>query len=218
MGEPDERPSDYRSVAAGATEHEALLAPSPHSRVVARSEGHVRPAVQELAPVEGRGVLGRVDRMPEVTERLVEKSAQGEEEPGRSRQFDLEGVVMLLCPADRGAEVLQLRVEACKPLCLRGSAQLAVGAPRELRVEACVSLENLAGLRLCLEPFGRVLADRLEHPVALVREAQQALLDERLQRVEVGAGDLLGGLERAPAGEDGQRARRRAAPPVASRS
>ena len=62
---------------------------------------------------------------------------------------------------------------------------------------------GLAGL---LQPFTRVLADRLQHPVALVREAEQALLDERLQRVEVGAADLLGGLQRAAAGEDGERA------------
>ena len=33
--------------------------------------------------------------------------------------------------------------------------------------------------------------DRLEHPVALAREAKEALLDERLQRVEVGAGRPL---------------------------
>src|SRR5256885_685691 len=110
---------------------------------------------------------------------------------------------MFLCPAARGAEVLQLRVEAFMPLFLRGSAQLAVGALRELCVEACMSLEDLAGPGLCLELFGRILADRLEHPVALVREPQQALLDERLQRVEVGASDLLYGSELAPAHANG---------------
>ena len=34
------------------------------------------------------------------------------------------------------------------------------------------------------------------------RVAEQALLDERLQVVDVRVGDLLGGLERAAAGED----------------
>ena len=60
---------------------------------------------------------------------------------------------------------------------------------------------------MCLElpdPLPRVLADRLEHPVALVREAKQALLDERLQGVDVGITYLLCGLERAAAGEDGE--------------
>ena len=52
--------------------------------------------------------------------------------------------------------------------------------------------------------FGRVLADRLEHPVAPVGEAQQALLDQRLQGVEFGVGNLLRRLQRAAAGEDRQ--------------
>jgi hypothetical protein len=32
----------------------------------------------------------------------------------------------------------------------------------------------------------------------------EALLDQRLQRVEIGIRDTLGGLERTAAGEDGQ--------------
>ena len=58
---------------------------------------------------------------------------------------------------------------------------------------------GLAGL---VQPFERILADRLEHPVALGREADQALLDQRLQRVDVGAADLLGRVQGAAAGED----------------
>ena len=54
------------------------------------------------------------------------------------------------------------------------------------------------------EPLDRVLANRLQHPEALVRVAHEALVDERLQRVEIGTGDVLGGIERAPAAEDGQ--------------
>ena len=42
-------------------------------------------------------------------------------------------------------------------------------------------LEDFAVLALVPEPVGRVLPDRLQHPVALVREAEEALLDERLQ-------------------------------------
>ena len=54
------------------------------------------------------------------------------------------------------------------------------------------------------EPLERVLPDRLQHPVALVVEAKQALVHERLQPIEVGTCDLRGGLERTAAGEDGQ--------------
>jgi hypothetical protein len=67
-----------------------------------------------------------------------------------------------------------------------------------------VPLEDLAGLGLVVESIGGVLADRLERPEALVREPKQALLDERLQRVEVGSGDLLSRLQRAPSREDGE--------------
>ena len=58
-----------------------------------------------------------------------------------------------------------------------------------------------------------VLVDRLEHPVALAVEDDEALVDERLQRVEVGAAHLLGRLERAAAGEDRERGEEAAAPP-----
>ena len=53
-----------------------------------------------------------------------------------------------------------------------------------------------------VEPLGGVLVHRLEHPVALAVEDDEALVDERLQRVEVGVAHLLGGVERAAAGED----------------
>ena len=59
-----------------------------------------------------------------------------------------------------------------------------------------------------LELFAGELADRLQHPVAAARLAgalsDKALVEQRLQRVERRAADLLGGLERAAAGEDAQ--------------
>jgi hypothetical protein len=58
------------------------------------------------------------------------------------------------------------------------------------------------GLAGELELLGRVLADRLEHRVALVVEAEQALVDEPLEHVQLGGADLLRGRQRAAAGED----------------
>src|SRR5207302_7618328 len=49
-----------------------------------------------------------------------------------------------------------------------------------------------------------VLANRLQHPEALAGVAEKALVDERLQRVEIRARNLLRGLERGAAAEDGQ--------------
>ena len=56
------------------------------------------------------------------------------------------------------------------------------------------------------EPLLRVLADRGEHGVALFSEPNEALVDERMQAVEIRAGDLLRGFERAAACEHRQRA------------
>ena len=64
--------------------------------------------------------------------------------------------------------------------------------------------DRLGFVRL-FELLARVLADRLEHPEAAARPAaQEALVDERLQLVEVGVADGLGRLEREAAGEDGE--------------
>ena len=68
-----------------------------------------------------------------------------------------------------------------------------------------MSLEDFAVLALVVKPLGGVLPDRLQHPEALVGEAEEALLDERLQRVEIGSCDLLRRVQRAAAREDRER-------------
>jgi hypothetical protein len=69
-------------------------------------------------------------------------------------------------------------------------------------VEVAVADDGRLARRL--QPLGGVLADRLQHPEALVCAPQQALVDQRLQRVEVGLADLLRRLERAATAEDRQ--------------
>ena len=61
-------------------------------------------------------------------------------------------------------------------------------------------------LARCLQPLPRELADRLEHPEALLAvrigaAADEALVEQRRQRVEVGVADRFGGLERGAAAE-----------------
>ena len=60
-----------------------------------------------------------------------------------------------------------------------------------------------------VQALGRVLADRLEHPIARadagVTAAQQALVEQRLECVGVGAGNILGSLEGTPSREDAER-------------
>src|SRR5262245_15762945 len=57
------------------------------------------------------------------------------------------------------------------------------------------------GDRRVVELLGCELADRLEHPEAVARTADETLVDKRLKYVEVGAGDCLRRVERATAAE-----------------
>jgi hypothetical protein len=57
---------------------------------------------------------------------------------------------------------------------------------------------GLAGL---LQPFHGVLADRLEHRKALRVPADEALVEQGSERVELGLADSLGRVQREAAGE-----------------
>src|SRR4029453_19499724 len=68
-----------------------------------------------------------------------------------------------------------------------------------------VPAPKLRLLARVLQPLGRELADRLEHPEPLaLAHADEALVDERLQPVEIGVANRLGSLERAAASKDRQ--------------
>ena len=92
----------------------------------------------------------------------------------------------------------------------RSSHSLDSSRPEQVRVRLLgecqkvrrVAPAQLVALARLLEPLGRILADRLQHPEAFARVAEEALVDERLERVQVGLRDLLSGLERAAAAED----------------
>ena len=75
---------------------------------------------------------------------------------------------------------------------------------RERQEERPVAPPKDLGLPGVLQTLERVSPDRLEHPEALAGVADEALHDERLQGVEIRAGDPLRRLEGAAAGEDGQ--------------
>ena len=81
---------------------------------------------------------------------------------------------------------LQLRIDSLDPL-----PHIAQMARLELRLVLSV-----------LQPLAGKLSDRLQHPEAPLREAQQALLHERLQHIEVSAADFLGSFQRGSSWED----------------
>jgi hypothetical protein len=88
--------------------------------------------------------------------------------------------------------------------------------PREIRfglldnseVVTKVAIPKDSALIALFEQVAGVLADRLEHPVAWpelgLALAQKALVEERLESIRVGTGDLLCGLVAAAANEDGE--------------
>ena len=67
-----------------------------------------------------------------------------------------------------------------------------------------MSLVDLAGLGQLLESLAGEFADGLQHPEASAGVAQQALVDERLEEVEIGVADVFGRIEGAAAREDGE--------------
>ena len=67
-----------------------------------------------------------------------------------------------------------------------------------------MAVSQLLGVVEQFQLFECELADCLEDPKALGAVADEVLVDERLQQVELRLGDLLGGIERAAAGEHGQ--------------
>src|SRR5207248_4167886 len=102
-----------------------------------------------------------------------------------------EVVVLALEPVEPGAvtrELVRVRIS------LLGEREKVVG-------EAAAERPRFAG---AFELLGRVFTDRLEHPETIVAVTKKALVDERLERVEVRVGDLLGRLEGAAAAEHGQ--------------
>jgi len=82
-----------------------------------------------------------------------------------------------------------------------------VHAAREIREERSVAGAGGVSLALVVEFALCVLPDRLEHPVTILTRLadpmpDQALVEERFERVDVGSGNRLRRSERTPARED----------------
>ena len=75
---------------------------------------------------------------------------------------------------------------------------------RECQEMFRVAAAQLIGGARSLKSLGRVFADRVQHREPVISVSQEALLDERLERIEVSIGDLFGRLERAAAVEDSE--------------
>ena len=120
---------------------------------------------------------------------------------GGARTGDAQGDVAA-AERQRGPDLVVFLREPDEPRFLVCPIELRLGASDERRHPVGMPVSELVSLTRGLEPLGRELPDRLEHPVAIARELDETLLDQRLERVEVGAGDRLGRLQTEPSSED----------------
>src|SRR5205823_2369048 len=104
----------------------------------------------------------------------------------RTRQ--LHGELRLtagLEPVERSAQVVVLRLQPAEPW-FGITFQVRVRVLGKRKIVRGIKPRQLLRLARLLEPLERELADRLEHPEALLRVADEALLDQRLEDVEIG--------------------------------
>src|SRR5207247_7679079 len=93
-------------------------------------------------------------------------------------------------------------LKPAEPDRLAPGSQVGLRELPELEEVRGVPLPQVLAATGSLESLVRELADRLQHPEAAVCEPDEALLDQRLQRVQVGAADGLGRFQGAAAGKD----------------
>lgn len=109
-------------------------------------------------------------------------------------------------PVESSSQVVVVLLQSIGPVAGIRTQQARLGLFGERQEMVGVAVTQLLGLARLLEPFGRVFADCPQHPEALVGLAEEALVHERLERVEIGLANLLRGIESAALAEDGEAA------------
>jgi hypothetical protein len=140
--------------------------------------------------------LGRVLRHPEVLE-AARELCRKDDLATRDGPVQRGADVSRLC----GGELVALARAAHDRLDGQGERD------RELRVVLEMPQADRVALAALVQPLGRELADRLEHDEALPAAPEEALVDERLEHVDLGVADGLRRVERAAAGEDAEPAK-----------
>jgi hypothetical protein len=116
-----------------------------------------------------------------------------------------------VCPVERSANVCELAVQSSEQLRVLVRRREALDVEWVTDVVRRMTPADLFGLATLLEAFERILADRLEHPVAsltvFLPAPHKALVEQRLQRVGIYVADGFSCFERARSPEDGQPAK-----------
>jgi hypothetical protein len=107
-------------------------------------------------------------------------------------------------PVERSTHVVVLDLEQDDELVLLRAAESLVDVLGKRAEVVGVAAAQIIGFAPSLELVDRVLPDRLEHRDAVPKPPYEALVEQRLERVEVGGTDIFGCLERAAAGENRQ--------------
>src|SRR6478672_4298790 len=146
-----------------------------------------RAVAEALDPLEA---LPRAGRVPELLE--------------LDRELETEVRVVLLCPVERGAQVLAFRDQEADVRL--GIVHAEAGGAGDFEHPPGVTPTQVVFASRLAEPLDRELANCLEHPVALLAEppgaaAEKALVEQGGERVEVGLAHELRRLERAAAAE-----------------
>ena len=186
---------------------ERFLGPRPHRRGFPGVHRHRRRSLE--GPPSHRRLTGVLREKPlepaaSFTEMTVHEPEPVQGSRQLERRLDIAGALEVV---ERRSKVVVLGFEAIEPV-TRAPKEMREGLLGEPKEPVRLPRLYLRCLARDLEPLGGELADRLQHPVARIEcrlaLAQQALVEERLERVGVSAGDLLRGLVRAAADEDGE--------------
>ena len=125
------------------------------------------------------------------------------------REFDGNRWIVIQRPVQNRAQVVAIGLQAGQPGALLGRVHGArADSARATNHSAC-RRRSSSFAPASLEALERVFADRFQHQEALaVNQPDQALLDERLDDIEVGIADSPGRLELEASDEHAKRAKR----------
>ena len=184
---------------------EARLEQGDRLLVLVLLAGEVAGAVEHLGACLRRFVRGDVERSPQPAASLGDVAVHVPEQPQRPREPH-RGVDLAVVeePVEAPAEVVVLVLEALQPDSLLGALQERLGPLGQREEPLRVPATDRVGVVRGREALAGQLADRLQHPEPPAGPPHEALVDQRLQPVDVGCDDLFGGVERAAAREDRQ--------------
>ena len=179
----------------------------PHE--VAARFGHVRRAEQTSCARGRRCDVADRERALVPTRCLVDLAAAPPKAPDRACEHQRAlAIPHVTCKRERLTHVVLLERETLEPLSLIRPGQLRFGLLDKLEIEREMPIAQVHAFADRRQELRGELTDRLQHPIARpelrLALTKQTLVEKRLERVRVGAGDLLRGVVARATREDGE--------------